>query len=408
MNKITPDIRFFEKEKVDEKFELIFSEVKEGMSAKEVSSIIHKHLESSFINILPLNSNCLTVFRVTIPYDGFDEKLMSCYSYPKNKNLVNTQRANIAESPVFYCTLDPLTAILEMKDNLTTNSQFHISEWELDLSTGVKAHSLLYSDIGLNAESFTEITHSHEELLRTFLSDEDPKLIDGFLHSVKKIADTFLNTDDKGYLIPSSYAHNILYSTFEDTNGQIDIPILLYPSVQNQFGSINLALHPRIAREPFLKLIRAYDVEMGKNNDDSIRSININKRLVFNGKPESQFNEKCGFQITEYHVESSKVKFSDNSIFETKNIQEYRFIEKEMSLLEYLENEVKTNILYSLIRFEPKDQLENPLRYEGNTYRQIAVVKTNQSLSLLINKKKKVLAVILIEIIWRNEWQKTD
>ncbi len=408
MNNIKSDIRFFEKDEVNKRFELIFSEVKVGMSAKQVSSIIHKHLESGFINILTLNSSSLTVFRVTIPYDEFDEKLMHCYSYPKNKNLIKTQRANIAEFPVFYCSLDPLTAILEMKNNLITNSQFHISEWELDLSTGIKAHSLLFSDIGLNAESFTEITHSHEEMLRTFLSHEDPKLIEGFLHSVKKIADTFLNNDDKGYLIPSSYAHNILYSTFEETNGQIDIPLLLYPSVQNEFGSINLAIHPRIAKEPFLKLKRTYDVEMGKNSDDSFRSININKRSIFDGKSEYQFNEKCVFQIIEYCVDSSKVKFSDNSIFETKSIKENRFIENEMSLLEYIENEVRINILNMLIRFEPKDQLENPLRYEGNTYSQIAVVKTNKSLSLVINQEKRVLSDIIIEVIWKNKWQKID
>jgi hypothetical protein len=408
LKNIKPDIRFFEKDEVDKRFELILSEVKDGMSVEQVSSIIHKHLESGFIHILPLNSNSLKVFRVTIPYDGFNEKLISCYSYPRKKNLIKTQRANIANHPVFYCSLDPLTAILEMKENLSLNSQFYISEWELDLSFGIKAHSLLYSDVGINAESLTEISRSHEKMLQTFLLDDNPKVIEGFLHTVKKIADTFLDNSIKGYLIPSSYAHNILYSTFENTKGKIDIPILLYPSVQNEFGSINLALHPRIAKEPILKLIRTYDVEMGKNNDDSIRSININKRIVFNGKPDFQFYEKCAFQIIEFRIESSKVKFSDNSIFDTKSIQENRFIEKEISLLEYLENEVKTNIFNSLIQFEPKDQLENPLRYEGNTYRQIAIVKTNQSLSLIINKKKKVLADILIEIIWRNEWKKID
>jgi len=401
-----PDIRILTKELAEKRFDNIFSSIKKGMTPKEIHSIVHTNLESGFIHILPLQSPFLKLYRVTVPYDGFNEMELKSYSFPPDKNKVTTQRANIDEYPVFYSSLEPITSILETEKVMSNGGSFYISEWELDLTSGIKIHSLLYSEIALQSKSLNELVMAHEKMISSLVVNPDEKLIEGFKYSVKRIADTFLLEEEDNYLFSSAYAHYLMHDTYHETNGVVDIPVIMYPSVKDKSGGVNLAIHPRVSNSKQLNLIRTFEVVLN-TKDESAFSIDLLKRSQFNGNESAQFHEQLQFTITNYDILNSKIVFKDGGITDSQSIINVPLNEVEFDLKDYLLGNVRDTVINELKKYSPKEELENPWHFEGNTYQNTVHIVTNETLSIGKENAKRIISKILIPITWKNEWVKT-
>lgn len=400
-----PDIRILTKELAEKRFENIFSSIKKGMTPKEIHSIVHSNLESGFIHILPLQSPFLKLYRVTVPYDGFNETEIKSFSFPPDKNKVTTQRANIDEYPVFYSSLEPITSILETEKAMSNGGSFYISEWELDLTTGVNIHSLLYSDIALQSKSLNDIVTAHEKMISSFIVNPDDKLIEGFKYSVKRIADTFLLEDDD-YLFSSAYAHYLMHDTYSETEGVVDVAVIMYPSVKDKFGGVNLAIHPRVSSSKQLQLIKTYEVSLSAKDETDFR-IDLLKRSIFKGQDIAQFHEKLQFTITNYDILNSKIVFKDGGITDSQSIINVPLNEVVFDLKDYLLGIVRDSVINELKKYSPKEDLENPLHFEGNTYQNTVHIVTNETLSIGKEEARRIISKVLIPITWKNEWVKS-
>ena len=75
--------------------------------------------------------NDIIIYRITDTYEGLNPNDVNCYSYRRPFSQVCQGRANIAGKPVFYGSLDVVTAIAEMKGRIKTNEKYYISKWRL-------------------------------------------------------------------------------------------------------------------------------------------------------------------------------------------------------------------------------------------------------------------------------------
>jgi hypothetical protein len=185
------------------------------------------------------------------------------HSYPPI-NLVRMGRCNFPKFPVFYCSDNPMTALIEViKDNNGINKKFCVSKWELIES---EEQLVFESFLQTNLPDENQYNFLKENLQRNintpFIKSFDKKLDkdkeEGILEYLKYLDTSFIL--DKDYSLSACLAYRSLYA---EHNFRTDI--LLYPSVQSGKKGINMALNPNFV-ENSLKLTRLYVVEINNYN----------------------------------------------------------------------------------------------------------------------------------------------
>jgi hypothetical protein len=160
------------------------------------------------------------------------------FSYPKNSIHSKTQRANWEGRNVFYASDSLYTSLMETKA-LTKNNEFYISKWVFRLE-GIRNKTLAILPL-----SFGELPENNPwkdllnmdinlkiELLKTNTIEETEIIF----YFYKCISELFTSAKVKNYRITAFLADQILYNVSLKDN-HIYFPILIYPSVANDFVS---------------------------------------------------------------------------------------------------------------------------------------------------------------------------
>ncbi|SDR71238.1 RES domain-containing protein [Christiangramia echinicola] len=294
----------FSKEIIDKQFEQIQRELKPSMDYK---AILKKFHSISHNRVLPTvvydsESNEFTIFRITNIWKGFNPDDPNSYSY--NPNPKNNGRAHLKGSPVFYGAMDPFTAFAEMKDSIDIDQKFYLSRWKVKFKTNTNAHSLIINSTTKDrGHILNSAIKNGQEMLKGMVKNLPNKQKEGFIYAIEKMGDLFTTTGSDNYHITSAYSHDLLYDKKEKG---IDIPILMYPSVENKFNSVNWAIHPSFVNSKNMILQDVFELcfkEKRSNDKNESIKVSIHRK--------GELTDECIINWQVPHFTDFKINFSN-------------------------------------------------------------------------------------------------
>jgi hypothetical protein len=228
---------------------------------KTIIDLIQTEFEY-FTNIIKIKENkdfLLPIYRVR-ELDTFTNiDSISEHSYPPIY-FATLGRCNFPKYPVFYCSDNPMIALLEVvKENNYKNKKYCISKWEVQqTSDKLIFQSFLNIDLP-SVNPFNILKDAEiEQLNEPFSNRLDEEQVKGLQELMGFLQRKFI--EDIDFSISASLAHNTIYAKHPYATD-----ILFYPSVQSKYQGVNMALHPNFV-DNNLMLKRLYMVEL-KNID---------------------------------------------------------------------------------------------------------------------------------------------
>jgi hypothetical protein len=247
-----------------------------------------------------------------------NKDLISEYSYPPI-NLTKLGRCNFPNSPVFYCSDNPMVALMEtVRENDFTGKVFCLSKWNLIPSENkfVLEHFLrggLHSDNPFNIIIDNELNQLKEQ----FKKDWNEDIEKGFLVLQEFLHETFIN--DNNYGLSATLANRTIFAPHN-----MATDILLYPSVQTKYKGTNMAVNPNFVDQQmqlkrlYLVKLNELDLESGQFNISFTKSYGIVNKNRIEWKNIGPENEEYKSMILEdfAHQVPTNLEF----VFETKKI----------------------------------------------------------------------------------------
>lgn len=201
----------------------------------------------------------LKFFRARVVDEFQNPSLIREHSYPPI-NVTKMGRCNFPKLPVFYCSNDSGTALLEASRNkVGQNVKYYISKWELKGNE----EDLIFQNflqIALPEENEFKLLQKgfqnniNRPFRKSLNKELDIERTKGLIEYFKFLDSCFIGDDD--YSISASLAYRAL---FVEHNYRADI--LMYPSVQTRRKGVNLALNPNFV-ENNLSMTRLYEVSL--------------------------------------------------------------------------------------------------------------------------------------------------
>ena len=244
----------------------------------KVESIVFKEFEiwPNLFKKLKFSDFNLKIFRVRAEDSFKNINLFSEHKYPPLNN-TTFGRCNFPKSPVFYSSNNALTALMEtVRANHSNKRKFCITRWNIVQSN----EELIFQHFlgeKLDPENpFRELVEKEKIQLREFFKDklnDDQK--NGLIHLVNFLSNSFIN--DNTYSVSASLAHRAIFA-----DHKMPTDILMYPSIQTQFRSVNLAIHPNFV-DNRMYIQRFYMVELvNYERETGTFNINISKYGIAN------------------------------------------------------------------------------------------------------------------------------
>jgi len=240
-------------------------DIEVNLFVKEIEKILTEEFGILFSPIKPLKHKefSLKIFRVREAEQFTNIDLIREHSYPPI-DITSMGRCNFPHFPVFYCSNDAMTALIEVVKNYgKSDKKYIISKWEIQspneelmFQTFLQTELPPENHFGLFRKDLNERINEPFEKSLNFKLDSDRK--EGLIEYLSFLDSSFIS--DKNYSLSAALAHKSLYA---DHNYRTDI--LMYPSVQTRFKGVNLALHPNFV-ENNLKLTRLYEVSLEEYN----------------------------------------------------------------------------------------------------------------------------------------------
>lgn len=211
-----------------------------------------------------------------------NKNLFSEYSYPPAM-IAGSGRCNFKNHPVFYCSNNPITALLEVarETDYQNKKKYCISTWSLiDNDQNFVFSNFLQSKLHpLN--HFEEYASGMiKKIDETFGNNLSIGQRLGVIEYYKFIDSKFI--EDTDYSISAYLSYKKMYA---DHNYASDM--ILYPSAQTESKSVNFAMHPNFV-DNCMKIERFYIVEIN-NYDNNTNQVNltfskygkIDKNIIF-------------------------------------------------------------------------------------------------------------------------------
>lgn len=250
---------------------------------KKVEQIIFNEFEilPNIFKLFKTSDFTLPIFRVREVNSFTNINQFSEHSYPPI-NLTGFNRCNFPKSPVFYCSNNPMTALIEVvRDTDYKQRKFCISKWELiDSEQQFAFQTFLQTELH-QENNFGILKDSEiEQLDQPFENKlgEDRKA--GLVEYLKFLHSAFIN--DESYALSASIAHRTL-----NANHNLATDILMYPSIQTQYKGVNMAITPNFV-DNMMRVQRFYIVELenynpktGKFNITFSKYGDIEKNIIF-------------------------------------------------------------------------------------------------------------------------------
>lgn len=234
----------------------------EGLSAED---IYHKFY--NIVEVLPLYDGILNPekfnqipfyrTRLNINSQNEDTSLVMTYSFPPANICKDNGRANLAGKSVFYCSNDPIAAIIECKPEI--GNEGYLSVWEGIAKREVKSGIFLPNNLPrmnhwdiLGQESYENWTK--------YISENHPNYSKHFVELYDFINKKFID-EKKPYPLTSFLSNEMLFN-----NSHKDF--FIYPSVIANSKLSNIAFHPNSVIEnlKFSKVIKFKVINIENNN----------------------------------------------------------------------------------------------------------------------------------------------
>ncbi|MBW8201842.1 RES domain-containing protein [Flagellimonas abyssi] len=252
---------------------------------KAVQDIIFTDFEfiPNILKRLKPSKFLLPFYRVRAVSSFTDINLFSEHSYPPIK-LTGFNRCNFPNSPVFYCSDNPLVALKEVvRNNDYSSIKYCLSKWELDDSENeIIFQSFLHMPL-LDGSDYKSLRDAEIEQFQTLFNGITDDQVLGLIELLKFLHNAFIN--DANYELSAALAYRSLNPPH---NYATDI--LMYPSIQTDYKGVNMAIHPNFV-DNRMKLLRFYIVELKSHNLDSGRfNISITKYGLINRNKITWYN----------------------------------------------------------------------------------------------------------------------
>lgn len=259
---------------------------------KKVEKIIFNEFEilpNIFKLFKPSDFN-LPIYRVR-EFNSFTNiNQFSEHSYPPI-NLARFNRCNFPNRPVFYCSDNPITALMEViRENDYKKRKFCISKWELiDSDKPFVFQTFLQTELHQDNNYGVLKNSEIEQLGQPFENKLDQDRKAGLAEYLKFLHSSFIS--DKSYVLSASIAHRTL-----NAKHNLATDILMYPSIQTQYKGVNMAITPnfvdnmmRVQRFYIVEL-ENYNIQTGKFNITISKYGDIDKNIIFwkNLNPEDE------------------------------------------------------------------------------------------------------------------------
>lgn len=209
----------------------------------------------NLLRLFKPNKFPLAFFRVR-ELDSFTNiNLFAEHSYPPI-NITKFGRCNFPNHPVFYCSNNPLVALLEVvKEKDFVKKNYCVSSWELvDGKEDFVFQNFLHTELdkknyfgALRDSEMEKVNEPFKNLL-----NEEQKA--GFLTLIKFLHDSFITSNN--YSLSASLAHRTIFSKHK-----LSTDILMYPSIQTRFKGVNMAINPNFV-DSSMQLKRLYIIDV--------------------------------------------------------------------------------------------------------------------------------------------------
>lgn len=197
----------------------------------------------------------LPIFRVRDLSKEFNIDNQLEHSYPP-ANFVKLGRCNFPANPVFYGSINPLIALLEVvRDNCYSSKTYCITKWSVTTETEeISSQSLL--QVPLPPKNRFTILKDDErnKVKKIFGRNLSESQVNGIVSYWEYLHEMF--TSKHNYSLSATLAHKALYS-----QNVARADILMYPSLQSKSLAGNFAIHPNFV-DNHMKIERAYIVEL--------------------------------------------------------------------------------------------------------------------------------------------------
>lgn len=390
---------------IDLKFLKIQEEAKTDMNQKEIMEIIDKHLPDRLYVTQTLDDNIpsLKLFRVTFPYEGFNPNKKECYSHPP-KEITEEGRANLKGFPVFYGSFDIGTALAEMKNKMVTGATFYLSLWEIKFEKPIHAHSLIYNSTTLSSDSILNtISQVQDEMLEKPVRNLPTTHINNFKYLVKKMGDMFTMPSDKHYHITSAYAHHILY---ELPKKKVNMPILIYPSVENKQNSLNFAIHPKLVESNMMDLLQVFKIELKEKDSDRYK-INFGHRGRFGGRKKPVWDQLT-LSLENGDFTNLQLKTYNDTFFKGKDAFKLKINNSKKTVKDWLNQEMSSTIFRAINTNQLEGENIHPLEFEGESYTQQLIIEYDHGNKVPTSKGLSSIHIVSFPITWKNYFKEFD
>lgn len=207
--------------------------------------------------------NSLTVFRARIISSSEDTSLINTFSYPNPSFCKSNGRANISNHPVFYCSDNPSTALLEIKPVIGT--EIYLSTWKINCDREVQYSSFINPKV-----RETNVWFEHGQQIANFFIEKAKKLNTTKEKHLKLLmefnSELFLK-ERENYPLTSWLANQQLY--------RLDgMDFIVYPSFATNNRTCNMAFHPNIIDKYFM-FDRVFHLKF--SGEFSFKVVNVGK-----------------------------------------------------------------------------------------------------------------------------------
>jgi len=396
----------FSKETIDKQFDEIQTKLKPSMDYKLILKEFHRILHNRILPTLIYDSESdeFTVFRITKPWSNFEIENPNSYSY--NPDPKDNGRAHRLGFPVFYGSIDPYTAFSEMKDSLKINDTFYLSRWKIKFKSDTNVHTLIINSSTKNSNHILNsvIKRLHQGL-KDMVKNIPDEFKEGYIYAVEKMGDLFATKGSTNYHITSAYSHEILYDA--KIKG-LNIPIIVYPSVENSLNSINWAIHPSIVDSDEMGLQDIFELSLKENNTNNNKedvSVLIHKKGTVVSK------SKISWQIphfTEFKIDYDKlnVKTYNKEVISGKKVSELKINNNNVSIRNLIDNNInRKQVQEKLPEITSNSQKNSELDFEKETFNWSLILQFEHGNEIETTKGKSCINLIQVPISWTRKYR---
>jgi hypothetical protein len=190
------------------------------------------------------------------------------HSYPP-ANLVKLGRCNFPNYSVFYGSINPLIALLEVvRNNCYSKKTYCITKWSLTTEVEeISSQSFLQVPLPPNNQFTILKDDERNKIKKIFGRNLSESQVNGLVSYWEFLHEMFTTKDN--YSLSATLAHKSLYS-----QNVARADILMYPSLQSKSLAGNFAIHPTFV-DNYMKIERTYIVEL-LNYEGSTGKVELN------------------------------------------------------------------------------------------------------------------------------------